>query len=324
MVPFPILDPEWTITYSPNGNLGSYFQRLFLMEVSVIRSMTGFGQGRAEAEGTFFRVEMRSVNNRFREVVVKLPRYLMPLEDRIKGQVGGQVARGRVEVYINLEGGRSFKRPRLDLELAEGYLKSLRELQDRLRLPGRPDLPLLAGFRDIIDLAEEPPEASLLWPGLRAALGEALDGLVEMRRVEGEKLVKDLESRVELLKGFTAEMEQAAPLIVEANQQRLRERIQALMDQEVEPERLTQEAAILADKSDVTEELVRLRSHLDQFQTYLDEGGVVGRKLDFLVQEIHREINTSGVKLNQAELAQKVVEAKAELEKIREQIQNLE
>jgi len=290
----------------------------------VIRSMTGFGQGRAEAEGTFFRVEMRSVNNRFREVVVKMPRYLMPLEDRIKGEVGEEVARGRVEVYINLEGGRSFKRPSLDLELAQGYLKALQELQDRFRLPGRPDLPLMAGFREIIDLAEEPPDASLLWPGLRAALQEALAGLTEMRRAEGEKLALDLAARVELLKTFTAEMEAAAPLIVEANLQRLKERIETLAGQNLEPERLAQEAAVLADKSDVTEELVRLRSHLDQFQRYLEEGGSIGRKLDFLVQEIHREINTSGVKLNQAELAQKVVEAKAELEKIREQIQNLE
>ena len=290
----------------------------------MIRSMTGFGQGLGQAGETAFRVELRSVNNRFREVIVKMPRLLMPLEDFIKSKVGDEVARGRVEVFISLEGSRMRARPSPNLDLARDYLSALRLLKEELNLAGEPDLALMAGYRDIIDLADIPPDLDLLKPGLEAALEEALGGLLRMRAKEGERLVADLRERLEFLAQFTAEMEEAAPTVVEAAQQRLKERVEALLGQALEPERLAQEAAILADKADITEELVRLRSHLSQFRGYLDKGGPVGRKLDFLTQEIHREINTSGVKLNQADLGQRVVEAKAELEKIREQIQNLE
>lgn len=290
----------------------------------MIRSMTGFGQGLGEAGETGFRVEVRSVNNRFREVIVKMPRILMPLEDMIKSQVAGEVARGRVEVFVSLEGSRMRARPSPNLDLARDYLSALNLLKEELDLPGQPDLALMAGYRDIIDLADVPPDLDLLRPGLEAALETALAGLLEMRTVEGERLKVDLLERLDFLAGFTAEMEAAAPVVVEAAQLRLKERIEALFGQSLEPDRLAQEAAILADKADITEELVRLGSHLSQFREYLDQGGPVGRKLDFLTQEIHREINTSGVKLNQADLGQRVVEAKAELEKIREQIQNLE
>ncbi len=290
----------------------------------MIRSMTGFGQGTGRAGESDFRVEIRSVNNRFREVIVKMPRMFLPLEDFIKTLVASRVARGRIEVFVSLEGGNLRSRPSPNLNLARDYLSVLKTLKAELRLEGEPDLAMLAAYRDIIDLADVPPDLDLLRPGLEAALTEALEGLVRMRTVEGERLVADLRERLSALARFTEEMDEAAPAVVEASRKRLQERVENLLGQALEPERLAQEAAILADKADITEELVRLRSHLAQFREFLDKGGAVGRKLDFLTQEIHREINTSGVKLSQADLGPKVVEAKAELEKIREQIQNLE
>ena len=290
----------------------------------MIKSMTGFGQGAGASGETSFRVEVRSVNNRFREVLVKMPRMLMPLEDAVKNLVAEKVARGRVEVFVYIDGANLRSRPSPNLELARDYLSVLRTIKDQLDLPGEPDLAMLAAYRDIIDLADTPPDLEQIKPALEEALDEAVEGLVRMRAQEGERLVADLRERLAFLAEFTEEMDRAAPQVVEAAQQRLKERVETLLGQGLEPERLAQEAAILADKADITEELVRLRSHLTQFTRYLDKGGPVGRKLDFLTQEIHREINTSGVKLNQAELGQRVVEAKAELEKIREQIQNLE
>lgn len=290
----------------------------------MIRSMTGFGQGTGRAGETDFRVEIRSVNNRFREVIVKMPRFLMPLEDFIKTLAAEKLARGRVEVFVTPEGGRFRARPRPNLDLAKDYLSVLKTLKSELGLDGEPDLAMLASYRDIIDVADEPPDLAALKPGLEDALNEALEGLLRMRTKEGERLLVDLRERLSFLARFTEEMAEEAPRVVEASQKRLQERVENLLGQALEPERLAQEAAILADKSDITEELVRLRSHISQFREFLDKGGPVGRKLDFLTQEIHREINTSGVKLNQADLGPKVVEAKAELEKIREQIQNLE
>ena len=290
----------------------------------MIKSMTGFGQGLGVSGETSFRVEVRSVNNRFREVIVKMPRTLMPLEDMVKNLVAEKVARGRVEVFVYLDGPNLRSRPSPNLALARDYLSVLRTLKTELDLSGEPDLAMLAAYRDIIDLADTPPDLEEIKPALESALNQALEGLVRMRSLEGGRLVADLRDRLAFLAQFTEEMDQAAPEVVEAAQQRLKERVELLLGQGLEPERLAQEAAILADKSDITEELVRLRSHLSQFEKYLDKGGPVGRKLDFLTQEIHREINTSGVKLNQADLGQRVVEAKAELEKIREQIQNLE
>ncbi len=290
----------------------------------MIRSMTGFGQGQGQAAGASFKVEIKSVNNRFREIIVKGPRWLMPLEEKIKGVVADQVARGRVEVFVRLEGAAPWQRPAVDLKLAQDYLDALENLKKSLNLPGQPDLALLAGFREIIGLSEEYVEAESLWPALEAALEQALAGLLNMRTAEGERLASDLSLRSKIIGDLVAKIAQAAPQESRAAAQRLKERLGVLVGQEVDPQRLAQEVAFLADKLDVTEELTRLKSHLSQFQGYLASGGPQGRKLGFLVQEIHRELNTIGAKSAEAAAAQWVVEAKAELEKIREQIQNLE
>lgn len=290
----------------------------------MIRSMTGFGQGFGEAAGTGFKVEIKSVNNRFREIIVKMPRFLMPVEEGIKKLVSREVARGRVEVWINLESGGAVRRPSLNLDQARAYQAAMTQLQEELDLPGRVDLGLIAGFRDIIETAEEVPEMEAIQPGLEAAVQEALAGLIEMRAVEGERLARDLKLHLDELAGFVTRTETRVGEVVAAAQERLKERIAALVEQDLDPARLAQEAAILADKADVTEELVRLKSHLAQFHDYLDQGGTIGRKLDFLVQEIHREVNTCGVKLAQADNHQETVEAKAEVEKLKEQVQNLE
>ncbi len=290
----------------------------------MLRSMTGYGQGQAEAAAVLLKVEIRAVNSRFREVTVKMPHLLMPLEDGVRRRVSSRVERGRVEVFIRLEGEPAWRRLKVNQQLAREYLAALNELKSLLDLPGQPDLNLVAAQRDVVCLNDEPPEAAALQAGLEAALDAALGGLTAMREIEGERLKTEISSRLAVLADLRGQiMDLAAHAPAEANE-KLRERLTALIGQAVEPARLAQEAAVLADRLDVTEEVVRLDSHLAQFHAFLDESGAIGRKLDFLVQEINREFNTIGSKCAQANISRLVVEAKAELEKIREQVQNIE
>jgi len=294
----------------------------------MIRSMTGFGASASPqaggGAGSSFRVEIRAVNNRFRELIVKLPRSLMALEEPIKQIVAAEVVRGRVEVFVQSEGQPVGQKLAVNRGLAEQYLAALTELKDGLGLSGEPDLRFVAGLPGVIGLGEDKPDLEAVLAELQPALEAALAGLVKMRRSEGQRLVQDIRERLEAVDEFRRQLEGLAQGLVAEAQERVRERLEALIGQEVEPQRLAQEAGILADKLDVTEELVRLASHLSQFRGYLDQGGAVGRRLDFLCQEMFREINTIGSKANRAEASQLVVETKAELEKIREQVQNLE
>ncbi len=290
----------------------------------MIHSMTGFGQGAAAAGESAFKVEIRAVNNRFREIIVKLPRSLLALEEPLKKLVAERIARGRLEVFVRLEGEPPWRRLRVNLALARQYLDALDELKEELGLAGEPELELVAGFREVIGLSDETPEVEAVWPVLAEAAEKALDGLLAMRRSEGERLTTDILERIEAIEAVVGRIEKAAPELTAAAQERIRERVESLIDQEIDPDRLAQETAILADKSDVTEELVRLRSHLDQFRTIMDQGGSIGRKLDFLAQEILRELNTIGSKSADADISREIIEAKAEQEKIREQIQNIE
>lgn len=290
----------------------------------MIRSMTGFGQGEGQAVGLTFRVEIRSVNSRFREVKVKMPRALFALEERIKGLVAQQVSRGRIEVWVRIEGEAPWSRIQVNRQLAQDYLAALGELKESLDLEGRPDLSLMAGLGDIFVLAEERPETEAVWPGLNQAVNQALDGLVAMRQAEGERLAADIATRLESVAAAVERVSEDAPQLRDAAVERIKERVANLIEQEVDPQRLAQEAAFLTDKSDVTEEIVRLRSHLEQVKAFLTDGGIVGRKLDFLIQEVYRELNTIGSKAGDPEISREIIEAKAEQEKIREQVQNLE
>ncbi len=297
----------------------------------MIRSMTGYGRAEGRHKGTPITAEVRSVNHRHSEVMAKLPRVLQAHEDRIRNLVQSHVARGRVDVTVNFSGERDPGRGLvLDRALARRYRALLKELQRELGLKGALDVALLAGFRDIIkpaELAAEDPGAA------RAAekvLKQALKALDRMRRHEGRTLERDLLARLQEIAGHLRTVRLRLPDIVQERQARLQERVNRLLENSGggkdggDQNRVAQEVALLADRSDVSEELTRLDSHLDQFRNFLRKSEPVGRSLDFLLQEMNREVNTIGSKVGDTAVTQEIVALKAEFEKIREQVQNVE
>lgn len=292
----------------------------------MIKSMTGYGKGESVHEAGRFIVELRCVNHRYGEVTVKLPRALMQFENEIKKRVAEKLVRGKIDVFIQVENAVALGVPTANLPLARGYLKAFNDIKETLGLEGEVKLSLIACQRDVVTVAAE-AEASLeeIPAELTAALDEALRRVDEMRLFEGESLFADFRKRREVLAGLIGRVAERSPLVVAEYAERLKERIsQLLADGSLPEERLALEVAVLADKCDITEELVRLESHLRQFDETLSRSEQVGRKLDFLLQEINREVNTIGSKANDAQIAVLVVELKAELEKIREQVQNIE
>ena len=292
----------------------------------MIKSMTGYGKGESLHEGGRFIVELRCVNHRYGEVTVKLPRALMQFENEIKKRVAERLVRGKIDVFIQVENAVALGVPTANLPLARGYLKAFNSIKEALGLEGEVKLSMIASQRDVVTVAAE-AEASLeeMPAELTAALEEALRRVDEMRLFEGESLFADFKKRREVLAQLIGRVAARSPMVVAEYAERLKERIsQLLSDGALPEERLALEVAILADKCDITEELVRLESHLRQFDETLTRDEQVGRKLDFLLQEINREVNTIGSKANDAQIASVVVELKAELEKIREQVQNIE
>lgn len=293
----------------------------------MIRSMTGYGRAEAQTASGRFTVEMRSVNHRFGEVLVRLPRDLAPLEDRVRAVVQARVLRGRVEVTVMREDRATrTKTVRADVDLATAYAQALRELASVLRIREGMTLAQVAALPDVIRVEETKEDLDTLWPQLAPALEEATADLVEMRESEGRRLAEDLETRLlrveELAQGVEARSRGAVGEFVI----RLRERIAALLGEvPVDENRLAAEVAIFAERSDVSEEVTRLRSHVAQFRQDLrDAEGAVGRRLEFVLQEMGREVNTTGAKANDLEITRAVITMKGELESMREQIQNVE
>lgn len=292
----------------------------------MIRSMTGFGVGQALVADEPLVVEIRSVNAKYCDVRPRLPRELAPLEPKLVRRIKERLARGNVEVMVR-RGGSAGPRvvPALDEDLAERLVASLRALRDRLGLPGDVTLADLIGVEGIVRLEEEGIDEDAAERALAEATDRALDALVAMREREGEALQRDLEARVATLHRLHGELERQAPRGIQERQGRMEARIQELnRDAAVEPQRLAQEVAILAERADISEELTRLHAHLGHFSTLLESDEPVGRRLDFLVQEMNREANTIASKATWLESAELVVDLKAEIEKIREQIQNVE
>ncbi|HJV35126.1 YicC/YloC family endoribonuclease [Geomonas sp.] len=292
----------------------------------MIRSMTGYGKGEAAYGGGRITVEVRCVNHRYGEITVKLPRALMQFENEIKKRTAELLVRGKIDVFIQVEGGITLGMPTANLPLARGYHRALNSIREALGIGEEVSIGLIASQRDVITVAAETEVALEEIPEeLISALSDALNKVDEMRRFEGESLLADFVKRRELLKQLIAQVAERAPSVVAEYAARLKERIGQLCSESGLPEeRLALEVAVLADKCDITEELVRLESHLRQFDETLEKSEPVGRKLDFLLQEINREVNTIGSKANDAKIAASVVELKAELEKIREQVQNIE
>jgi len=293
----------------------------------MIRSMTGYGRSEIQTPGGRFTIEMRSVNHRFGEVLVRLPRDLAPLEDRVRAAVQGRVLRGRVEVTIMREDRASRgKTVRPDLDLAAAYAQALRELAGTLGVPDGLTLPQVASFPDVIRVEETKEDLDLLWPALAPAVDAAAADLVGMRESEGRRLAEDLEARLLRLDERATAVDIRSHAAVGEYVVRLRERIAGLLGEvPVDEGRLAAEVAIFADRSDVSEEVTRLRSHVAQFRTDLQQAdGAVGRRLEFVLQEMGREVNTTGAKANDLEITRAVIAMKGELESMREQIQNVE
>jgi len=293
----------------------------------MIRSMTGYGRADAQTPFGRFTVEMRSVNHRFGEVLVRLPRDLAPLEDRVRAAVQARVLRGRVEVTILREDRAArTKTVRADLELATAYAQALRELADALGVPDSMSLSQVAGYLDVVRVEEAKEDLDVLWPALLPAIEVATTDLVGMREAEGRRLAEDLDGRLRRGDELGAVVEARSRDAVGAYVTRLRERITQLLGElPVDESRLAAEVAIFAERSDVSEEVTRLRSHVAQFrQELVDADGAVGRRLEFVLQEMGREVNTTGAKANDLEITRAVITMKGELESMREQIQNVE
>lgn len=293
----------------------------------MIRSMTGYGRGDAQTPAGRFTVEVRSVNARFGEVLVRLPRDVTPLEDRVRAVVQSRVLRGRVEVTIMRDDRAArMKAVRADADLAAAYAQALRDLADVMGVPDGISLSQVAAFPDVIRVEEAKEDLEALWPALAPAVEAAAEDLVAMREAEGRRLAEDLEARLAHLEALAAEVEARSRLTVSAHAVRLRDRITELLGGfPLDESRLAAEVAIFAERSDVSEEVTRLRSHVAQFRADLrDSPGAVGRRLEFVLQEMGREVNTTGSKANDLEITRAVIAMKGELESMREQIQNVE
>ena len=293
----------------------------------MIRSMTGYGRSETSNAGRHFTIEVRSVNNRYIDIQVKAPREFSVLEQRIRKSVQDRFSRGRFDVYITRNGEKEGAgRLVVNETLAGQYVASLRDLKARFGLGGDVDLSFLAGFQDLFSLTEVKEDLEAAWQVLADGLTHALKGLDGMRAEEGRALALDISGRLETIDRLLAEIHELAPASVEAARKRMSDVLAKLLHEQPDPVRLAQEIAILAERTDVTEELTRLGSHIRQFRALLADpsGEAVGRKLDFLLQEMGRETNTIASKAMDAQISLCVVNIKAELEKIREQVQNIE
>lgn len=299
----------------------------------MLRSMTGFGRGEYEDDNFSVTVEMKTVNHRYNEVAIRLPRFLNPIEDKIRKTILKTINRGRIDVFINADYTSSENCTlKVDKNLAAAYHNALKEIGEVIdasdaNVNAAAEIMYLARCQDVISVKEGFFDVESVWPKVETALQAALENLVNMRITEGSNIYGDFIYRADLIAQKLELIEERSPQVVEEYQAKLTERLNNLLADNnitVEPERLLQEVAIFADRTSITEEIVRLKSHIKQFKEIISSDQPVGRKLDFLIQEFNREANTIASKANDYTMAQIVVEIKAEIEKIREQIQNIE
>ena len=290
------------------------------------RSMTGYGRARELFEQREIIVELRSVNHKFFEFSSKLPRQLAFLEDRLKSLLAKSIARGKVEVYVSVQPqGQSDLSVRVNTPLAAGYISALREANGELGIKDDLSLSMLLRIPDIFTLTKLESDESLLTEQVIKVAQKALEGFIEMRRSEGGRLAADMREKLEHISETAALIEKRSPEVVGEYRQRLYQRLSELLgDRGIDDSRVLTEAAIFADKTAVDEELVRLKSHIEAFGELLDSDSPIGKRLDFLVQEMNREVNTTGSKCSDLEITRNVVELKATIEKLREQLQNIE
>ena len=286
----------------------------------------GYGRHQASVNGMDITVEIKSVNHRYYEYSSRLPRTYGFLDDKLKSYLQGRIARGKVEVYVSID---TVDAPGSDVvvnySLADSYVKALKDLSARYGLKDDVSAMSLTRFPDILTVRKAPEDEDAVWDAVRSVAEKALDAFVTMREREGARLKEDVLSRAATILQLVEQVEERSPQTVQAHMEKVQARMRELLDgAAVDEQRLLTEAALYADKIAVAEETVRLRSHIAQLEQMMESSEAIGRKLDFLVQEINREANTTGSKCQDVELARIVVEIKAEVEKIREQIQNIE
>ena len=288
--------------------------------------MTGYSRSEVQDEQLHFTIEMRSVNHRYLDISLRYPRFYAALESRMKQLMGEYFTRGRIEVTIAQQTLEVSNRAvTLDHALAQQYHRALNQLQEALRLPGTVDLNMLLTLREILKIEEVEADIEDAWKLMQTGFEQASQALQQMRLQEGAFLAADLRRRLQLIGCHIGTIRQRVPLVVTAYRERLEGRLAELFQShDFDPDRLHQEAILLAERTDVAEELTRLEAHLQAMTTLLEAEGAIGRKIEFLLQEINREVNTIASKSNDAEISQVVVEIKSELERMREQIQNVE
>lgn len=291
----------------------------------MIKSMTGFGRGKYENEGRTYTVEIKSVNHKYSDINVRLPRFLNSVEDKIRKRVAEVISRGKIDIFVSFENYSSQGTTiRINKELAKEYIKELKSLAEEADL--RFDLNVIdvSKFPEILKLEDEDND-ELIGQEVMIALDDALEKFVTMREVEGQKLVEDIERRIYLIQEKVNEVTKFSGTLVEEYMARLQTRVNELLAPgTVDEARLMQEIVIFSDKSSIEEELTRLKSHISQFLELIKQSSPIGKKIDFLIQEINREVNTIGSKANSLDITNKVIEIKTEVENIREQIQNIE
>ncbi|NMA86299.1 MAG: YicC family protein [Tissierellia bacterium] len=293
----------------------------------MLKSMTGFGRGESQNEDYSFSIEIKTVNHRYNDIVVRMPKYLNYLEEKVKSIIKNKINRGRVEVYIELEYlNDSNLDISIDMPLAKSYKSQLDIMIEELNIEDEVRLLHMLMFPDIIRKEKREIEEDLLWESLETALEIALDYVVDMRVKEGIILKQDMESKIFKIQEELFIIEKRSPIVVVEYREKLENRISELINKDIkiDEDRLNYEIAFFADRSDINEEVVRLRSHCNQFLNSLNDIEPVGRRLDFLLQEMNREVNTIGSKSDDITISNCVVNIKSQLEKIREQVQNVE
>lgn len=292
----------------------------------MIKSMTGFGRAQETVDGMTVTVELKSVNHRYFEFTAKVPRTYGFLEEKLKSFLNARVSRGKMECYVSIENlEESDMEVVVNPSLAKGYVDALRTLSETFGLKEDYSAISIAKFPDVLTLRKAPADEEKIWNAVQKVSELAVERFVTMRETEGEKLRADILSKADTILEHVAFVESRSPQTVREYHEKLRQRMEELLENtQVDEQRLLTEAAIFADKVAVDEETVRLRSHISQLREFLNADEPIGRKLDFLVQEMNRESNTIGSKAQDVEIAKRVIAIKAEVEKIREQVQNIE
>lgn len=291
----------------------------------MIKSMTGFGRGKYENEGRTYTVEIKSVNHKYSDINVRLPRFLNSVEDKIRKRVAEVISRGKIDIFVNFENySNKGTTIRINKELAKEYIKELKSLAEEADLIFDLNVIDVSKFPEILKLEDEDND-ELIGQEVMIALDDALEKFVSMREIEGKKLVEDIERRIYIIQEKVNEVAKFSSTLVEDYIARLSTRVNELLAPgTVDEARLMQEIVIFSDKSSIEEELTRLKSHISQFLELIKQASPIGKKIDFLIQEINREVNTIGSKANCLDITNKVIEIKTEVENIREQIQNIE